>query len=319
VRFSRGPRLIATALLALGLLTGCGDDSQSVAESQPTPSAVARDLSTYDVFVLGSEENNPLFADVYGIRLEPFTVDRITTGKRVSSLGADEGTVIVAAADQDVDRLATVTGAGDLQPIPGLGRPHGFQPVVDQGVVYYQDIDDADRKDDHRFFAYDLAKQDKRLLFRTAEEVFGLAPLPDGRLMYGDPKDEQSGDLVLRSKSGSTKRYYIDGYVGGAGDAGRKWLAVTLVGDEKVSGDRPVGLVLLDPATGKMKRVPDLQVIAWNPDGTRLLARRTTSTTDSALVLIDPAKPDSQIDVHTIPGLAIFGGAWVRGTAPASH
>ncbi len=72
------------------------------------------------------------------------------------------------------------------------------------------------------------------------------------------------------------------------------------------------------PKTGKTTRTPGLQLICWSPDGTRLLARRTTSPTDSQLVLLDPAKPSAAVDVADVPGLTIYSGAWVRGEVPAA-
>ncbi|MGQ0623644.1 MAG: hypothetical protein ACT4PP_03170 [Sporichthyaceae bacterium] len=114
----------ACAAAALMSLAACSsDDGERVAAPAPL---VERELDSYDAFVLASDENNPLFADVYGLRFEPLVAERVTTMKRISSMGADVDHVVVSAADRDVDRLAVVNGDGTLAPVPGLGRPYAF-------------------------------------------------------------------------------------------------------------------------------------------------------------------------------------------------
>lgn len=304
--------------LALALLAGCsGEESGEQAAVDTTPPAV-RDLNTYDVFVQASAEDNPLFADLYGIRFAPFVVDRITTGKRISTMGADAKHLVVAAADGDVDRLAMVTGAGELQPIPGLDRPYGFSPDVIDGVLYYEDIDPEGVKDENRFFAFDLNNGAKKLLFRSAKEYNQLKPLSGGRLLMVADGGDGSAQVTIRSKSGDQTRYTLGGQ-GGAGDLGRDWFAGTLGSPDDNFGGTIEALVLLDPDTGRMKRVPDLQVLSWNPDGTRLLARRAGTGNDSRLVLLDPNKPEAAVDVLTVPGLTIYDAVWVRGDAPRAN
>ncbi|MGQ0464557.1 MAG: hypothetical protein ACT4QG_04470 [Sporichthyaceae bacterium] len=314
-RFVRRLAAAATAL-TLGLLAGCGSDgpgAATAAQGQPTP--VARDLGSYDAFVLASAENNTLFADVYAIRFQPFGIDRITTGKRISRLGADRDHVVVAAGDENVDRLAVVSGTGDLLPVPGLGRPHAFAPKVVDGVVYYRDIDEADREDDSRYFAYNLGDQSKKLLFRTQKTHFGLAPMNGGRTISTTDSEDGPVRAVVRDKSGKQNSFDLGDEAGSGGALGRDWFAYALVGVDESGEDKALGLALLNPDTGKIKRVLGVQAVAWSPDGTRLLAKRIGSPTDSALVLLDPAKPEKLLDVHTVSGLAIYSGAWVRGEA----
>ncbi|MGQ0466133.1 MAG: hypothetical protein ACT4QG_12510 [Sporichthyaceae bacterium] len=49
---------------------------------------------------------------------------------------------------------------------------------------------------------------------------------------------------------------------------------MTLVGPGDTFGDRAEALLLLNLETGRKRRLPGLQVVDWNPEGTRLLARR---------------------------------------------
>lgn len=319
---SVGRRLAAAATaLALGLLAGCGSDGPGAATAAQTP--VARDLATYDAYVVASAENNSLFADVYAIRFQPFAIDRITAGKRISSLGADADQVLVAAGDQNIDHLAVVSGTGDLLPVPGLGRPHAFEPTVVDGVLYYNDIDPAERKDEYRYFAYDLSEQSTKLLFRSVTTRFGLTPMDNGRLFSTTSSEDGPIKVAIRSRAGK-ERFISLGADAGGGTLGRDLFAYTTVGVDARGEERATGLALLDPDTGKTERVPGLQPLAWSPDGTQLLAKRIGSTsertpTDTALVLLDPAKPDAPVDVRTVPGLAIYFGSWVRGEALPSR
>lgn len=306
-----GARLAAVgAALALLLPAGCsGDDSRPAAAEAAQP--VARDLASYDVFVRGSAINDPANADLYGIRFEPFVIDRITVDKRISSLGADKDHLLVAAADENIDQLAQVTGSGELQPIPGLGRPFAYSPRILDGVLYFDDAQGDDAKGENRSFAWDLQKQTKKLIFQTKEEIGGATPMSRGRLALSKRTADGSYEALVRSKAGKVTRFPVDDVFGGALRGHVR--ALTLVGAGDRFGDKPEAIVLLDLDTGKRRRIDGLQVVAWNPAGTRLLARRTGAPTDSALVILDPAKPDALVEVATVPGLAVYGGAWVRG------
>ncbi|MGQ0630888.1 MAG: hypothetical protein ACT4P1_07585 [Sporichthyaceae bacterium] len=297
------------AAVVLGTLPACaGDDTTSSAPQ--VASAVVRDLSTYEAFMLASAENNLLFADVYGVRFDPLVVDRITTMKRISSLGADGEQVLVAAADRDVDRLAVVNGDGTLSPVPGLGRPYAFLNKVYDGVLYYQTV--KGDTEINREFSYDLAARTKKLLFESAERS-GVYPLIGGGFTYGRETPESGADSLVdvEDKSGKVRTLSYKAEIYGGID-GERWSAGTINAPDAGFGDKPETLVLLDLKSGKTKRVDGLQAVCWTPDGTRLLARRVGDPLSSPLVLLDPDKPSDIVEVGTVPGLAIFGGVWVR-------
>lgn len=305
---TRRRRAPAAALLTLALsLTGCGGTDTTFSAIAPGASIV-RDLASYDAFVLASAQNNPMFADVYAIRFTPFSIDRITTDKRASSIGADEKYVVVAAADEQIDKLAIVTSSGALKPIPGLGRPSAYTPTLRNGVMYYDDAQGDEARGENRFFTWDLSTRTKKLLFRTNEELGGAAPAGGGRLLLGKANEDRNDEVILRSRSGKLTRFPVGTGVGHT-QIGRGLIAVTLIGPD----EKHEALLLLDPKTGKSRRLPGLELLCWNPSGTRLLARRTGDTTESRLVLLDPARPDAPTEVTTVPGLSIFGGVWVRG------
>lgn len=295
-------RRAAALALALGLAAGCGEDSAPAAQSSPG----TRDLAQYDAFVLASEKNDAGAADVYGLRFDPFGVDRITSDKAVSALGADERRVIVAAADQKVDKLAEVTGDGELTPIAGLGRPAGYSPTLRDGLLYFDDAEGV-RGDRYRFFTFDLAKQSKQLIYSSAEDLGAPKPLADGRLLVTVAGEDGDG-LAIRDKSGRVTALPTLGDIAVV-RPGQPYVAVTLVRGGKDGASQ--ALLLFNPENGEKQIIPDLQMVAWSPDGKRFLARRTENPGDSRLVVLDPTK--EPVELGTIHNLAIYGGTWVRG------
>ncbi|MGQ0624295.1 MAG: hypothetical protein ACT4PP_06525 [Sporichthyaceae bacterium] len=304
----RGILAVLCATAVIFALTACsgGDDGQAA----PSNAVDSRDLSSYDAVVLASAENNILFADVYGLRFAPLVVDRITTMKRISSMGADSEHVIVAAADGSVDRLALVMGDGTLGPVPGLGRPHAFLNAVDDGVLYYQKV--KGDTDINREFAYEFDTRQKMLLFESAERS-GVYPLAGGGFTYGRENSEPGSDSLvdLEDRNGKVRTLSWGAQVFGGAD-GKRWLASTIHSDDGSFAGRPETLVLLSIKSGKTKRIKGLQALCFTPDGTRLLARRVGDPLTSPLVLLDPDDPSDIVEVGTAEGLSIFGGVWVR-------
>lgn len=311
------------AASALAFPAGCGGGANGGTDTATTsgfsrggPQLINADLTTFDAFVLASADNNRLFADVYAISFDPFSIDRLTTDKRVSILAADKQRVVVAAADQDVDRLAEVNGDGEPVPVSGLERPFAYSPSLRDGVMYFHDAQGDANDGKFRYYSWDTASRTKTLLFGSAENFGSPVPLSNGRFLITTTGADGDDRLAVRSKSGKLRELIP------SGDAveiqpGRNMIALTLVGAGDQFGDKPEALLLLDPETGKKTRVPGLQVVAWNPEGTKLLARRTDAPADSRLVLLDPAKPDPPMDVATVPGLVIYSGTWVRDDVPS--
>lgn len=280
-----------------------------------TPAGTGNDLGSFDAFVIASAENNPLFADVYGLRFQPLVAERLTTMKRISALGADDEHVVVAAADGDVDRLALVAGDGSLSELPGLGRPYAFSPEVADGVVYYEVL--TSNSDTYRFLSFDLNRKAKTKLFESSR-LSGILPVGNGVTIHGQAgKPPKNPDLVVvRQPSGQVKSIPVSAEGFGL-EAGRRWLATTIQAAGSSFGDNPASVELIDRISGRLKRVKGFQAVCWTPDGTKLLARRVGDPLSSPLVLLDPTKPDDVIELGTVPGLAIYNGAWVRGEPPA--
>jgi hypothetical protein len=309
---SRSAAAATLSALALMVCAGCSGSGSQAATATPSVTPLTHDLSSYDAFVVGSAEDNPLFSDLYGIRFSPYTVDRITTDKRISSLGADEQHLMVAAGDEQIDKLAQVTGSGDLVPIPGLGRPHAYSPSLRDGVMYYSDAEGDDATGENRYFAWDLTRRAKKLLFSSKDDV---APVPasGGRLVLTKADKTGKDELLVRDASGQLTHLPVKARLG-VDSVGRDFVAAaTLVGGDSNSDPKADGLILVTLKTGKAKRVPGLLVVCWSPDGTRLLAMRTGTTTSTQLVLVDLAAPDAPpLALQTLP-FATYEGVWVRG------
>lgn len=311
-RLRRIAAAVAAAAVLIGL-PGCSDAGSAAPGAPEATPVQARDLGAYDAFVIASADNNILFADVYGVRFSPLSADRITADKRISSLGADAEHLIVAAADTDVDRLAAVTGDGALVPVPGLGRPFAYNPHVTDGVLFYEDIAGSEDREVNRYFRWDIDAQEESRLFRSGEQLDGITPIGKGSFVFAGTagRADQEDSIVIRDPSGELAKYPVGGDTASMA-VGARHVATTLVASGNNFGEKPADLVLIAISDGRQTRVPGLQAIAWTPDGTRLLARRTTSPTSSDLVLLDPAKPDQLNEVGSIPDLVIYSGTWVR-------
>lgn len=312
----RLPAVGAGALALATILSACGDTDASPTGTAALPEASAAPLSSYDLVVLASAENNPLFADVYGVTLDPLQARRITVNKRISTLDANAERIVVAAADGRTDRLAFVNQSGELEPVPGIGRPFAYAPAfTDDGGFYYSDFVVA--KDEHinRFWRWDPVTTDKSKVLRTTRDLVGpfVGTHSEQRVALGLRPGKQDNAIVVRDVAdGQEREFPINGVISGI-EWGADLIALTLGGADSSFGDRPDGLVLLDPRSGKQVKVAGYQAVAWTADGRKLLVRATDDLKNSRLALLDPADVGAAQTLGTIPNLAIFDGAWVRG------
>ncbi|MGQ0468107.1 MAG: hypothetical protein ACT4QG_22665 [Sporichthyaceae bacterium] len=308
------PRLgwFAGGLALTAVLTACGgsDTAGTRAESPPVSAAP---VGSFELYVLASAENDRLFADVYAITMNPLAVHRLTAGKRVSTMDATTDRVVVAAADGDVDRLGYVADGGQIVDIPGLGRPPGYRPRHDEGRILYSDfvLSGSKKTEINRFFSFDPATGKRTTLLSSRKDLFGPLPLP-GKLVGYATEERGAPRLLIKDGKREVRSFDLSADTGDL-FAGKRWLAVKLRKDVGGFDSQSVGLDLLDPKTGETRHVDGWQPITWTPDGTRLLARRVGSTTDSELALLDPDRLQTAPEtLGTIPNLAIYSGAWVE-------
>lgn len=304
------PRRLSVAALVAALvlgLAGCGDDGAAAAE----PPA----LRDFDLVVVASETDDPLAADLYGIRFDPLSAVRITRDKRISTVDATASRVVVAAADGRVDQLAFVDAAGELREIPGLGRPFAYNPsFVDATTLMFDDvlIPEEDVQV-NRTLVWEEGAGARSVLFQTTDTLTGSTPGPDGQvaLVRSRAKGES---VVIRAADGATREIPLPGDIGDL-DWGPRYIAVGLNNTERTKGADPsVALILVDPVEGRQLQLGASQPIAWTPDGTKLLIRQTGDATGSRLAFFDPTKPEELQRLGEVTGLVIYSGAWVRGS-----
>jgi hypothetical protein len=308
----RAAAAAALGVCALLVPAGCGSGSPSPAAAPtPTPTAIGRDLASYDLFMMGSAQKASADSELYGIRFNPFRIERITTDKRIENFGADDQHLVAATRDGQVDELSEVTGSGELAPIPGLGQVRGSSPSLRDGRLYYRNAEGDAATGQYGYFSWDFAKETNAQLFNTPKDERPI-PAPGGRFVLTRAQGGKE-QLVVRDGKGELSRFPLPVAVD-ADRVGRDYAALTTVAGAKAL---PTGLVLVHLATGKTARVPGVFVFCWSPDGTRLLAGRLTATEETQLVLVDPAKPDATpTAIGTIP-FPVYEGVWVRGEPPS--
>lgn len=318
-----------SALLAATALTlsssACSDDATDGDEGRVvtsggaavtdsgngTSAADVPDLSTLDLFLMAEAEGNVLQADLYGVKIDEGRAHRLTTGKRISYVSASEETVVVAAADQQVDRLAVVGPRGALGPVPGLGRPDGFTPVVQaSGSILYQTFRRAERGDLVRFHSWDPDSRQQSVFFRTRQELEGPVAGPRDRVAFLERRPGVDR-VIVREPNGRSRSFRVAEEIGDF-TWKKNRIAVTEVVPGSDFGTDIVGTVLLDPDNGKTIRVPGWQPIAWSPyPDDALLVRKVSDGPDTVLALLDPDNPKAEpLVIATLPGLRVFQGAW---------
>ncbi|GAA0609446.1 hypothetical protein GCM10009547_09410 [Sporichthya brevicatena] len=313
-----------TAVISLGLLAGCseGANYSTSISSLSGETLVGRlpVLADYDAFVIGRTPDAPETADVYGLRLDPYRLDRITRGLRVSSVAATEGLLVVAAAEGGEDRLGLVNAAGGLLPVPGLGRPAATSVAIVGRTLYY--ADGGESGGPHRYVGFDLDRHTTTQVLRSSDDVRGIVPMPGGRhalLRIGDGRADD--EFVVRDRRGRTTAYPLRADVTRM-VAGDGWIAATAPARNGVVTDATT--LLLNLSTGRITRMPGYRAAAASPDGSRLLLVGDES--DDPMVegfyVADPTAPRRltglSLGMDSNPTL-IGGGVWFRGDAPDGY
>ncbi len=307
----RWPVGAVLAMLAVIVVGGCGDeDSPSDRASAAVPG-----LHSFDLYVAASADGDVLSADLYGITFDPLTVHRITTDKRISNLAADRSTVVVVAADEQLDKLALVTEGGELVPLPGVGRPHGFSPEVrPNGRIRFEDDGpDDDRRVLGRLLEYDPQTERTRVLFSSRREINLAGTLSGGflELVHRDNADDQ----VAIVGDGARRVFRIAPRIGDA-LVGTGYVAARVYPVDDPTAE-PTDTSLLDTMTGKAVVLRGWSPLAWSPDGTRLLVKRRPAAgeMETELGLLDVRRPKDVTQVGVVPALVLYSGAWVSGEA----
>lgn len=303
---------VVSVLVLLALTTGlgaCGGGSDTGAPA--AMSSEAQRLQNFEVYAIASAEGNELQADVYGLTLNPLRAFRLTTDKRVSWLSADENTVVVAAADEQIDKLGYLLEGGSIGPLADLGRLVAYSPEIQSdGTIRYQD-DGAGDASINRYMAYDPEAGRTRVLYRTTKDLNVVAAMPGGKFLEVIHRDSAVDQVAVVSLQGGRRIFPVADRIASP-IAGKTLVAVAAftAADVNLPAD---ATVILDPRTGRVRTVEGWAPLTWTPDGTKLLVVRAGETRrpDAELAVLDPGSPDRPEILGTIPGLTFFQADWV--------
>ncbi|MGQ0464317.1 MAG: hypothetical protein ACT4QG_03240 [Sporichthyaceae bacterium] len=304
-------------LLAAALtLTGCGGGTEAAAPPSRIPASTGS--LDFDAYAVGSEQGQENSADLYGLRFNPLRVFRITTDKRVSTMAASTEQVVVAAADEQIDRLGVVAPDGSIGPVPGLGRPHAFSPeVLPNEVIRFEDSEGTGTNE-ARYLEWNPAAS-KQSVVRTAPagSYGGFGSGLEGTIYRAF--DDSTGQRKVTLLGGERERTFALPPLAGAVRWGKTFLAVTVREPNSAGPPALVGFLLLDPKSGKRITVDGWSPVSWSPEGTALWVVRTGGAAEqpTELGVLEESNPTAVRSIGTIPYLGIYGGSWVKGT-PAS-
>jgi hypothetical protein len=302
------------AFLLMALLVGCGGGSDAAA---PTPGIDqdAPPLHSFNIYAVGAADGNELFADVYGITLNPLRAYRLTADKRISWLSATKDTIVVAAGDDQVDKLGVIAAPDSIGPIAGLGRPQAFSPEVQpDGTIRFQDLGKGEKLTP-RYLSYDPASGKTRVLYKSDDPAIAFAGAGPGSGFTAVNQEAKPNNYVLLiGGRGDSRKVAMPGQITNP-SPGKHFVAAGVFGPSV--GDGPVDTALIDNRTLKVRTVKGCVPLAWTPDGTKLLVGLThagSDTHDTELALLDPASPSLPPEpMGTLPGVSLFMGTWVSG------
>lgn len=300
----------------LAVVAGCGGDGDGDGGTEVRPVAQidsdAPPLHSFDVYGLASDSGSELRADVYGITLSPLRAYRLTAIERVSWLSAGQDTVVVAAGDEQIDKLGLIAGDGAIAPIPGLGRPAAYSPEIQaDGTIRYEDSGPGEAIIS-RYMSYDPTTRKSRVLYSTKNGDLNIvAAAPDRGFLAVVQADEIDDQVLLMQTDGTRKAFTIAPRISSPA-SGKSLISVGVYGSPDI--DAPVtDTALLNPQTGKVRVIEGWAPLSWTPDGTKLLVVRAADSRlpDAELAVLDPTDPQNPQILGTIAGLTFFQADWV--------
>ena len=261
--------IIAAALAILVSLVGCSSSKESQLTASTTspqpriPGVEGRFLS------LAGE--NPLDASIYELHLWPIELKGLTAVSRVSSIGACETRVVVAAAQAAVgynDHLQVFSG-GRFGPVDSLGSPHAFNPTLapDCRMVYFDSTNPAEGGDArvHLWNPADRTDTIVGVFPGVGGTSWGpagqIAVLERTRAVEGSKQDDIAVQILkdgIRRTLPAPAPRLLGVYWGAA-----NWMAFS-----SGNGD---ATIFVQPDTGERHDLAGWAPRAWSPDGKRLL------------------------------------------------
>lgn len=263
--------------LVLGIvlsLTGCsssGERDQAATSTTTTTTPPPRIPGVEGRFLsLGGE--NRYDAGLYELQLWPVRMDPLTPVRRVSSIGACETRVIVAAAQAEVgynDRLQVFSN-GKFGPVEKLGSPHAFNPLLasDCRMLYLDFTEENGRHDQLHLWN---PSDGTDTVVASYPGIGAVTWGPAGQIALVERTESIQGkeqdDLALHilekgiSRSIPLPAPGLSAFFWGA----TNWMAFW---HDNGDGD---ATIFLQPDSGERHDLAGWAPRAWSPDGKRLL------------------------------------------------
>lgn len=294
-------RHLAIAVVAVLSLGGCQATLTSESR-EAVPLEVAAGPATFTAepgpkpegrfyAIIGGDTSND--NRLYGLRFSPPGLRLLTETRRVSSVGACQNQVVVAAGQPEVgfsDHIQELRGDA-LTPLEGLGAEPGFSPELDwQCRVAYTWIDRDTEPPVEELRVWDPAGKEQNALYRSRPgdgqlvspdwgpagevAVVRLDPKRGGQHPAGAPPGPPAAVIVVRP-DGSSSEITLGGDPGVL-TWGGKWLAVM---------EETEGTIFIDPGSDSRPILQGWHPLTWSPDGDQLLVndaatRRTLGVVD---------------------------------------
>ena len=320
----RTPSWAALAVVVTGLsLVGCQARSESRGAGPSATEVGQVSLKTtpgpqpegrfYAVIRSGGPNDDQL----YELRFSPPKVRVASPTKRVSSVGACQERVFVAAAQEEVgftDHLQELRGER-LVALDGLGPVPALSPAVSRDCrVAYTFVDRSGPELVSELRVWDPAQRVGKALYRTHPGdglLLGTAWGPDGQVAAlrlppdradsptGNPSDGRPAMIVVVRADGSTSEVNP----GTPDPVGLAWGRNTVA-----VGDGEAKTILIEPETGKRMTIEGWRPLVWSPKEDVLLLK--DSATGQSLGLLDAKGPSSVKEVGRLTG-SVFDVDWL--------
>lgn len=279
--------LAASAVLALG---GCQATVTSESR-EAVPLEVTSGPATFTAepgpklegrfyAVIGGDTSND--NRLYDLRFSPPGLRLLSEARRVSSVGACPGRVVVAAGQPEVgysDHLQELRG-DELRALEDLGLQAGFNPELDQRCrVAYTWVDRDTESLDYELRVWEPGQKTGRTWFRARAgdgslvspdwgpdgevAVVRLDPKHSGQRSTGTPPGPPAAVIIVRP-DGSSSEITLGGDPGVL-SWGTRWLAVM----ERTAGTE--GTIFIDPEGGSRSVLKGWHPLTWSPGGDQLL------------------------------------------------
>ncbi|MGH9010832.1 MAG: hypothetical protein ACRDYF_13440 [Acidimicrobiia bacterium] len=254
-------------------LAGCSSskESQLTASTTTTTTTPPAPIPGVDGRFLSLGGENLYDAGLYELRLWPVRMDPLTPVRRVSSIGACQSRVIVAAAQAEVgynDHLQVFSG-GRFGPVANLGSPHAFKPTLasDCRMLYFDFIESNGKQEDRVHLWNPSESTDTVIASFPGVGAASWGPNSQIAVVERTPsiQGKEQEDLAVHILKSGTRRSLpppaprLSSLFWGPAN----WMAFGNGNED--------GTIFLQPDSGERHDLAGWAPRAWSPDGKRLL------------------------------------------------